>query len=119
MAPAALFSQTIAIDVPVLVFTLALTGLTGVIFGIAPTIQGARTDVSSALVEGGRRIAGRGRKLREGLVVAEVGLSLVLLVGAGLLVNSFVRLVNVDPGVNPANLLTMRVSIPGSEYIRR
>jgi putative ABC transport system permease protein len=116
MAPAALFSQTIAIDVPVLVFTLALTGLTGVIFGIAPTIQGARTDVSSALVEGGRRIAGRGRKLREGLVVAEVGLSLVLLVGAGLLVNSFVRLVNVDPGVNPANLLTMRVSIPGSEY---
>jgi putative ABC transport system permease protein len=116
MAPAALLSQTITLDLPVLVFTLVLTGLTGVIFGIAPAIQGARTDVVTALVESGRRISRQGRRFREGLVVAEVGLSFVLLVGAGLLVNSFVRLVNVDPGVDPENLLTVRVSIPASEY---
>ncbi len=116
MAPAALLNEAITLDSPVLVFTLVLTALTGVIFGIAPAIQGARTDVNTALVESGRRVSRQGRRFREGLVVAEVGLSFVLLVGAGLLVNSFVRLVNVDPGVDPENLLAVRVSIPASEY---
>ncbi len=96
-------------------FALAVSLITGILFGIAPALQGSRANISSALVEGGRSgTTGRGaRWLRSTLVVAEIALALVVLIGAGLLMRSFARLRAVDPGFRPANLLTMRVPLGG------
>jgi putative ABC transport system permease protein len=103
----------IRIDRGVLLFTLAVSLLTGLIFGLVPGWQAARTDVNEALKEGGRGNSGAGqRRTRHALVVAEMALALVLLVGAGLLINSFARMLRVDPGYDPQGLMVMPVPFP-------
>jgi len=106
------------IDGRVLAFTTLLSVLTAGIFGLLPARQAARADLTESLREGARgSLSSRGarRSLRL-LVVGEVALSLMLLVGAGLLLNSFQRLRSVDPGFNPDQLLTVQVSLPYSKY---
>ncbi|HKG47548.1 MAG TPA: ABC transporter permease [Pyrinomonadaceae bacterium] len=116
-------SQTreISIDLKVLGFTFFVSVATGVIFGLAPAIQAVRFNQSETLKEGGRDAAtgGSGKRLRSLLVTAEVAISLVLLIGAGLLINSFVRLRNVDPGFRSDNLLTMKIVMPEAKYLDR
>ena len=109
--------KNISIDPRVLGFTILISLLTGLIFGLAPAIQSSSFSPNETLKEGGRgSVAGRGNRIRGGLIVAEVAISLVLLIGAGLLINSFLRLRNVDPGFRSDNLLTMRVFLPQSKY---
>ena len=109
--------QTIGIDVYVLGFTLLLSLVTGLLFGIAPVLQIRKASFSAALKEGGRSSSDGGRRSlgRRALVVSEVALALMLLVGGGLLVRSFAMLLSVDPGFNPNNVLTMTISLAGSE----
>jgi putative ABC transport system permease protein len=108
---------TVSMDPRVLGFTILISLLTGLIFGLAPAIQSSSFNPNETLKEGGRGSeAGRGNRIRAGLIVSEVAISLVLLIGAGLLINSFLRLRNVDPGFRSDNLLTMRVSLPASKY---
>jgi len=106
------------IDGKVLAFTIAVSLITGLIFGIAPALQSSRSDPNESLKEGARGSTGGvgGRRVRNLLVVAEIALSLILLIGAGLLIKSFVRLQQFEFGFNPDNLLTMRVQLPGSKY---
>ena len=108
----------IALDARVLGFTLLVSLLTGLVFGLAPFAQASRLNLNEILKDGGRGTAsGRGgNRLRGGLVVAEVAVSLILLVGAGLLINSFLRLRNSDPGYRSDNLLTMTVVLPEQKY---
>ena len=107
--------ETITIDLTVLAFTLGISVATGLIFGLAPAWRAARVDLNSGLKAGGRSSQGEGgfgssrRRLRSLLVVAEVALSLMLLIGAGLLVRSFVRLQSVSPGFNPEGVISMRL----------
>jgi putative ABC transport system permease protein len=105
------------LDGRVLGFTAGVTLLTGVIFGAAPALQASKVDLNDALKEGGRNASGAGshRMLRT-LVVAEVALSLILLIGAGLMMRSFMRLQGANPGLNPENLLTLRVDLPEAKY---
>ena len=102
----------ISLDASVLLFTLAVSLVTGLVFGLAPALQASRTDLNTSLKEGGRSQTGGagGQRLRSALVVAEVALSLLLLVGAGLLLKSFVRLREARLGFEPRGLLTMQVS---------
>jgi putative ABC transport system permease protein len=109
--------KNVSIDPRVLGFTILISLLTGLIFGLAPAIQASSLSPNETLKEGGRDpVTGRGNRIRAGLIVAEMAISLVLLIGAGLLINSFLRLRNVDPGFRSNNLLTMRVSLPQSKY---
>ncbi|HEY7181210.1 MAG TPA: ABC transporter permease [Blastocatellia bacterium] len=101
----------ITIDLRVLGFTLIITLVTGLLFGLLPALRFSRTDLSVSLKEGGRGGAG-GRGLRNALMVSEVALAVVLLVGAGLLIRSFAKLLNVDPGYRAENLLTARITLP-------
>lgn len=104
------------LDLRVLGFTFAISLLTVVAFGIAPALQASRTDLNEALKEGGRT-GGHGRnRLRSLLVVAEVALSLVLLVGAGLMVRSLAKLGQVHSGINPENVLTLEVPLAPAKY---
>ena len=111
-------AREISIDLKVLGFTFLVSVATGLIFGLAPAIQAARFNQIETLKEGGRDAAtgGGGKRLRGLLVTAEVAISLVLLIGAGLLINSFLRLRNVDPGFRADNLLTMRIVLPKPRY---
>ena len=111
------FGET-STDLTVLCFTLGASLLTGLLFGIAPALQSSRLDLNEALKEGGRTgTDGRGRKLfRSTLVVSEVALSLILLVGAGLLIKSFMKLNNTDPGFNPDHTLTASISLVTVRY---
>jgi putative ABC transport system permease protein len=107
----------VAIDGKVLAFTLLLCVATGILFGLVPAWQASRPNVSEAIKEGGRSSSGSGgRWLRNGLVMAEVALSVVLLVGAALLLRSFSRLTSVDPGFRAENVLTFRVAVPRTSY---
>lgn len=105
--------SSIRISPPVLWFTLGVSLLTGILFGLAPVIQSLKLNLNDALKEGGRGIGGSqwGRRLRGALVVGEIAVSLVVLVGAGLLVKSFSRLVNSDAGFVADNLLTMNIEL--------
>jgi putative ABC transport system permease protein len=106
------------LDTTVLFVTLIVSVGTGILFGIAPAIASAKPELTEALKEGGRgSTTGRRRnRLRNGLVVVEMALALVLLVGAGLLMKSFARLQNVNPGFDPRNVLTMEFSLPVTKY---
>jgi len=110
--------REVNVDLGVLGVTLAIAVGTGIIFGLVPGLASARPELTEALKEGGRSStqgAGRNR-LRNGLVIAEVALALVLLSGAGLLMKSFARLQNVNPGFNPRNALTFEISLPKIQY---
>jgi putative ABC transport system permease protein len=108
----------IGMDRQVFVFTLAISLLTGLLFGLAPALQASKPDLNEALKEGGRSGSDGSRlsRVRGMLVVAEVALSLVVLIGAGLLVKSFMRLQDVKPGFEPQNLLIFSISLPGKKY---
>ncbi|MFL6207331.1 MAG: ABC transporter permease [Pyrinomonadaceae bacterium] len=109
--------REIALDGRVLAFTLGVAVVTGLIFGLAPALAAARLDVNEALKESGRDAGGwRRNRVRSFLVVAEVALSLVLLVGAGLLLKSFVRLREINPGFKPEPVLTYSVALPTAQY---
>ncbi len=99
-------------------FTLLVSMLTGILFGLAPAIQASKPDLNETLKESARTASaglGRGR-LRNALVVGEIAVSIVLLVAAGLLVRGLVRLTSVEPGFDPKNVLSLRVSLPESRY---
>ncbi|HEU0180066.1 MAG TPA: ABC transporter permease [Blastocatellia bacterium] len=108
----------VAVDMRALGFTFAVSLLTGIIFGLAPALQASRPDLNETLKEGVRGATGGAghRRVRSLLVVSEIALSLALLVGAGLLMRSFLKLQAVAPGFNPNNMLTMRVSLEGRNY---
>ncbi|HKP88091.1 MAG TPA: ABC transporter permease [Blastocatellia bacterium] len=110
-------AKGISIDATVLGFTFLVSLLTGVVFGLVPALQASRPNLNETLKEGGKGTSGGGRsRLRNVLVISEVALALVPLIGAGLLINSFLKLRSVDPGFNPDNLLTMNVVLPRSKY---
>jgi putative ABC transport system permease protein len=107
----------VGIDYRVLTFALGVSALTGILFGIVPALQASKLDVTSALKEGGRSAEGNRRtSARSLLLIGEVALSLMLLVGAGLLIKSFLRLQEVRPGFNSRNVLMAMVALPGAKY---
>jgi putative ABC transport system permease protein len=109
--------EQIGIDYRVLAFALGVSALTGILFGIVPALQASKLDVTSALKEGGRSGEGHRRtSARSLLLIGEVALSLMLLVGAGLLIKSFLRLQEVRPGFNAHNVLTADLSLQGPKY---
>jgi putative ABC transport system permease protein len=118
LSPATMLTlQDVKTDSRVLGFTLLVSVVTGVLFGLFPALQSVRADVQLALKEGGDRTqSGRQNRLRSLLVVSEIALAMVLLVGAGLLVRSFIRILNVAPGFEQRNLLTMMVPAVGTKY---
>jgi len=104
----------------VLIFAVVVSLLTGWLFGLAPTWQASRPDVSASLKDGGQRSAsGPSPRLRNLLTIAEVALSLLLLAGAGLLIKSFQYVLNVPPGFNPQNVLTAELTPPQVKYPKR
>src|SRR5581483_6893926 len=105
------------LDARVLFFSLGVSLMTGLLFGLLPAWQSARHDLHTSLKEGGRTTAGAGReRMRKGLLVAEVSLSLVLLVGAGLMLRTVYHLTHVDPGFATEKLLTMQFNLPRAVY---
>ncbi|HEX8184768.1 MAG TPA: ABC transporter permease [Blastocatellia bacterium] len=113
--------ESISLDSSVLYFTLAVSLLTGLIFGLAPALQSSRLDLNESLKEGGRGSTegARRNRVRRLLVVAEMALALVLLIGGGLMIRSFARVQAIDPGFNPHNVLTFVVSLAGSQHSTR
>lgn len=110
----------IAVNLPVLGFTFGVAMLTGILFGLMPALQTSRQGLSDSLKEGSRGSEGAARhRARHALVVAEFALSLVLLIGAGLLVRSFWRVQQVNPGFDPNGLLTFSISLPSAGYPNR
>ncbi|HYV04237.1 MAG TPA: ABC transporter permease [Blastocatellia bacterium] len=109
--------QQVHLDGSVLAVTIGLSLLTGIITGLAPALRSSRQTLNQSMGEGTRTSAGLGRRrIGSTLVVAEIALALVLLAGGGLMVRSFVRLVNVDPGFDPHNVLRVDLSLPGQRY---
>ena len=108
--------KDVALDGRVLGFTLLVTLITGIIFGLAPALQASRPNLNETLKEGGRGTTGGHHRVRSSLVITEVALALVLLVGAGLLIRSFIRLQQVHPGFNANNAMAVNISLPGRKY---
>jgi predicted permease len=111
-------AQAISIDAKVLVFTGLVALVTGIIFGLAPAMQVSHLDINDTLKEGGRDAAGgtRGNRIRALLVIGEIAVSFVLLMGAGLLINSFMHLRNLHPGFRANHLLTMKIPLSEVKY---
>ncbi len=111
------FLNDLQLDRTVLWFSAAVSIFSGVLFGLMPSLQGARSDIQDVLQDGSRTTAGSLRhRLRNGLVVAQVAMAIVLLVSAGLLIKSLSRLLRVDPGFSVAHLLTFDTSLPQRGY---
>jgi predicted permease len=117
--------DVLGIDRTVLAFTFLISVLTGIVFGIAPALRAAKVDLNTGLKAGGRNTQGDGgfgtsrRRLRSLLVVSEVAFSLMLLIGAGLLVRSFIRLQSVSPGFEAENVISMRLGASGRQFPNR
>lgn len=111
-------SGSVEVNGPVLLFTAGVAVAVGIVFGLAPALQGSRGNISGALAaEGKGATAGASKqRLQRTLVGLEVALAFVLLAGGGLLVNSFLRMARTDPGFEPENVLTMRLTLPREEY---
>jgi putative ABC transport system permease protein len=108
---------TVSIDKRVLGFALVLSVLTSVIFGLLPALEAARPNTNESLKEGGRGTsAGRGHRVLNWFVVAQVALSLMLLIGAGLMIKSLIRLQSVEPGFEANNVLTVSIALPRAKY---
>ena len=114
-------SSYVGVDGRVLLFTLAISLLTAVLFGLAPSIQASRPNLNVVLREGERKTTNAsGRLARHSLAVAEIALAMVLLVGAGLMINTMVHLQHVPPGFNSSHVLTMDFQLPeGGKYVER
>jgi predicted permease len=110
----------VSLDLRVLFFTLAVSVVTGVIFGLAPAIHCSRVNLNESLKESGGRASGSraSKRMRGALIVFETASALVLLIGAGLLIDSFVRLLRVSPGFNPEGVVIARTSMPADRYPR-
>jgi putative ABC transport system permease protein len=111
-------AEMITINAKVLVFTLLVALVTGLIFGLAPASQASHFNLNDTLKEGGRDSGAgpRGKRLRSALVIAEVAVSFILLIGAGLLINSFIHLRNLDPGFRADHLLALNVDLSEVKY---
>jgi len=107
---------SVAVDRRVLLFTLVSTVVAALVFGVSPALAAARTDLAEAIRPGGRGNIAGAHRLRSAMIVAEVALSLVLLTGAGLLMKSFLALVNVNPGFRAEHTLTAGITLPLSRY---
>ena len=115
--PAALpRAEQIGLDWRVLLFTAAISLSAGVVFGLAPALKISRPDLQEQLKKGGRGASGARHRTQGAFVVVEVGLAVVLLIGAGLTIRSLLRLWSIDPGFNPHNVLTLGLSLPPSMY---
>ncbi len=106
----------IDLDGRVVAFTVGVSLFTGIIFGLVPALQSSKPDLNETLKDAGRGSTGSRHLFRSGLVVSEVALTLVLLIGAGLMIRSFYRLQQVDPGFNYDRLLTFNISLPPKKY---
>jgi putative ABC transport system permease protein len=116
--PSMALSTGLKLNYQVLVFTLLVSTLAGVLFGLAPARRAGRIDLNDAIKAGGRSVSNAGRSLRRLLVVSEVSLALLLLIGAGLLIQTFLRLRGLDLGIRPDNVLAVRTTLPRSKYAR-
>ena len=119
MPPYSLPSEAdVSIDLGILLFTLAISLLTAILFGLAPAVHATKVDLAAAMKEGGRSAtSGAGRaRLRGALIVSEVALAFILLTGAGLLINSFFRLQQVDTGFNSVKVITAGLPIPRTRF---
>jgi putative ABC transport system permease protein len=107
-----------AIDARMVVFTLAVTLLTGIIFGLVPALQASKPDLNQVLKEGGRdsKASSSGNRIRNALVVAEIAIALTLLISAGLMLKTFLHLQRAEPGFNPNGVLTFNLQLPGAKY---
>jgi putative ABC transport system permease protein len=108
--------KNFGINYQVLLFTLGLSLLSGLIFGLAPAWQISKPNLNDALKEGGRQAGAGSHRLRNLLVVSEVALSLMLLIGAGLFIRSFTALLKADPGFNPEGIITANINLPVAKY---
>jgi putative ABC transport system permease protein len=111
--------QEIQVDAPVLLFTSLISLLTGVLFGVLPALQGSARQVTGSLKAGVTTSAGVGKqRLRSALVISEIALSLALLVGAGLLMRSFMQVLHVNPGFDSQQVLTAEIALPEKKYLK-
>jgi putative ABC transport system permease protein len=110
--------SNVALDLPVLLFTVAVAIVTSVMFSIVPALRALSTDLTDSLKAGGQSVSGSGsgQRFRNGLVIVEMALAVVLLIGAGLMIRSLWALQHVPLGLEPTGVLTMRVSLPESSY---
>jgi putative ABC transport system permease protein len=106
----------VTIDRTVLGATMLVTLIVGLICGIAPALQASRNDLSAVMKEAGQMVAGRARRTRDGLVIAQLALAVMLLVGAGLLTNSFMHLLRTDPGIETSQVLLVELTPPADAY---